>query len=491
MKNHNKQFNMKTLKILLSSIIALFFIGCSEDKMDEINAELNEALEMSAQSLLPDAELKTAFEATGTDLAWYATVYIEHSTGTWGQSVNADKRIGQTDATLMDNLWNSIYFTLTITKDMIAKTDPVTGTEDNLFARGIAQILTAYNLALLTDSWGEIPWTEALLGPENLQPKYDAQSSIYPKIQQFLDEGIATLNSVTAFSASGDYIYGGDIALWIQAAYSLKARYHLRLTNVDANAAANALADIGNGFQSNADNFLFDAYEATASGENPWYQFMFDRSHLSVGQTLYDLMVARNDPRIEAYFTQIDTSADQSGKFAYIPAPNGTAVQTQGGIYSVSLITEGGQTTATPMMTYHELKFIEAEAKFRTGDATWTDALQAAIAANFEFHGLDPAGAADYYTANVAPLLTSGNELNEILMQKYIAFYEHEAIEAYNDYRRVPAFLTLNNPANATAGFVWRYPYPTSEESSNSANIPSVNNLSDKVWWSGGAEKVK
>jgi hypothetical protein len=79
--------------------------------------------------------------------------------------------------------------------------------------------------------------------------------------------------------------------------------------------------------------------------------------------------------------------------------------------------------------------------------------------------------------------------LNEILTQKYIASFEHEAIEVYNDYRRVPGFLTLNNPANQTTGFVWRYPYPTSEEASNSANIPEIDVFTDKVWWAGGSEK--
>jgi len=226
---------------------------------------------------------------------------------------------------------------------------------------------------------------------------------------------------------------------------------------------------------------LFAAYEATATGENAWYQFLNDRSHLSVGKTLYDLMTARTDPRIAKYFTKI------AGE--YVPAPNGTATETQGGVYSNSLITADGRTAATPMMTYHELMFIQAEAQFRTTSAAWKESLQKAIESNFEFHGLTLAEGTAYFTDVVTPRLTSGNELKEILTQKYIAFYEHEAIEAYNDYRRVPSFLTLNNPNNTQVGFVWRFPYPTSEEASNSAHIPSVDIFKDKVWWAGGTEK--
>ena len=145
------------------------------------------------------------------------------------------------------------------------------------------------------------------------------------------------------------------------------------------------------------------------------------------------------------------------------------------------------------MITYHELKFIESEAKFRTGDASWTASLQTAIEANFVFQCLTTAAGTAYYTTQVVPRLTVGNELKEILTQKYIAFYEFEAIEAYNDYRRVPSFLALKNPNNliSSGGFVWRFPYAESEVASNSANIPAINVYSDKVWWAGGSELVK
>jgi hypothetical protein len=477
---------MKTFKILLITIATLLITSCSEDIMDKVNKDVNNALTMSAQSELPDIILKTAFENTGTDIAWYATVYVEQSAGTWAQSSDADKRIGQTNSTLFNNNWGFLYQTLVGCNDMIQKTDPATGTEDNPYARAIAQILTAYNLAILTDMWGEVPWTEALKGAGALQPKYDKQSEIYPKIIQYLDDGIATMGTVTTFSTSGDYIYGGSAstakAKWIKAANSLKARYSMRLSNVDASASTKALAAIASGFTSNADNLVFARYEATATGENPWYQFLNDRTHLSVSQTLYDIMNTRNDPRIPVYFLQVDG--------AYVPAPNGTATESQGGLYSTSALTANGQTAATPMMTYHELKFIEAEAKFRTSDATWQTSLQEAIEANFLFHGLTAEEGTTYFTDQVLPLLTAGNELKEILTQKWIGFYEFEAIEAYNDYRREPSFLTLNNPNNltASAGFVWRFPYASSEEASNSANVPTIDVFTDKVWWAGGTE---
>jgi hypothetical protein len=483
---------MRTIKIFLYLAIVSLLFSCSQKKMDYVNQDRNDALDMPSKTIIPDIELKTAFEVAGTDIAWYATVYIEQSAGTWAQSASADKRVAQNDASLFNNNWVSIYDVINECKAVLKKTEP-SGTEpDNYWARGIAFTMEAYNLAYATDMWGEAPWTEACLGAANLQPKFDKQSFIYPQIQMLLDSAISNLGKTTIKYGAFDYIYGGDQNLWIKAAWSLKARYWMRLTDRDTQAAANALACIANGLGSNDDNFLFNKYEASATGENPWYQFLNDRTHLSSGQTLYDLMNDRNDPRIPAYFTQVDTSSDPNVvKLAYMPAPNGTAIETQGGIYSTSLITQDGQTAATPLMTYHELKFIEAEAKFRTGDATWQTSLQDAITANFTFHGVadDPVA---YFTTSVLPRLTSGNELNEIITQKYISFYEFEAVEAYNDYRRV-GIPTMHNPNNltATGGFVNRFPFAISEVSSNSAHVPKINVFVNKVWWAGGDELGK
>lgn len=465
---------MKTIKIFFLVLLPLLFVACSEKVMDDINKDLNDTEIMPASNILPDVELRSAFETTGTDIAWYATVYIEHDAGTWAQSYDADQRSAQNSASLFNNNWNNVYSVMLALSDIIKKTDPTTGTEtDNFWARGIAQTLLAYNLAVTTDMWGDVPYTEALKGTANMKPKYDSQQSIYTAINALLDDAIVNLGKTTVKFPTFDYIYAGDQAKWIKAAYSLKARYALRLVNVDNTAATKALAAIPNGFASAADAMIFNKFAASATGENPWYQFKVDRSHLSASATLYNYMNDRSDPRIPLYFTQVGG--------VYKPAPSGAAQQTQGGFYSIAAITATttGRTAPLPLMSYHELKFIEAEAKFRTGDATWQAALQAAVQASFTYAG---ATIGTYYADQVVPRLTAGNELNEILMQKYIAFYEFEAIESYNDYRRT-GVPVLKNPNNATTGFVNRFPYALSETSSNSENVPAIDVFKNKVWW--------
>ncbi|BDX38753.1 hypothetical protein CYCD_21080 [Tenuifilaceae bacterium CYCD] len=465
--------------------------ACSEDAMDDVNEEKNDALEMDAKNLIPDAIVKSAYETTGTDMAWYTSVYIEHNAGTWGQAYDEDHRKTSNSSQTLNNSWNELYDVMNICHTIILKTDPTTGTEkENYWCRGVAQILMAYNLSVATDMWGEIPYDEAFMGMANLKPKYQNQSEIYPIVQGLLDDGIANMTLATSDSkyADKDLIYGGDRASWIKAAYSLKARYYLRLSNRNANAATNALTALANGFTSMDEEMLFTGYVDDLPNANPWGEYWYSRDHNSISVNFYNILDSRNDPRIP--WLVLDGSMG--------PAPSGESQQSQGGYYQSALSCQGyGWTAPTPLITYHELLFIETEAKFRTGDATWTTSLQNAIAAAFAYIGDrywgesvgDPAA---YYTAEVAPRLTAGNELNEIMTQKYIAMFEAQSMEAYNDYRRT-GIPTMTNPFNSNTnyGFVNRFPYAYSEVSNNPANVPSINVFTSKVWWAGGSELVK
>jgi len=232
---------------------------------------------------------------------------------------------------------------------------------------------------------------------------------------------------------------------------------------------------------------LFAGYVDDLPNANPWGEYWYNRDHNSISQNFYNIMNTRNDPRIPWLVLDGDLG----------PAPSGEAMETQGG-YSQSALSTNyyGWAAPTPLMTYHELLFIETEAKFRTGDATWTTSLQNAIAEAFAYIGDrywgesvgDPAA---YYTAEVAPRLTLGNELNEIMTQKYIAMFEAQSIEAYNDYRRT-GIPTMTNPNNSATGlgFVHRFPYAYSEVSNNPENVPAINVFVDKVWWAGGDELI-
>ncbi len=491
---------MKTIKYFLIAVLALFVWSCSEDTMDDINRERNQATEVDAFAVLPDALVKTAVNTAATDLAWFASMYIEHSAGQWAQHHDFDQRLGMNAASSFNNHWNGTYDLLNIIKVIEEFTSPGGPEENNVHALGIAQILKAYNLAALTDFWGEVPWSEALQGADFMKPKFDRQSVIYNQhIFNYLDAGIANLEAAIAQGPTGpnagpfDLIYNGDNQKWIKAAYSLKARYHMRLSQRDGDAASKALQAMNNGFSSAGDNFMFSKFAATATGENPWYQFRIQRSHLAVAQTLFDIMNDRSDPRMEIWFSRYQEIDGDDTLMVYRPAPPGEADRVQGGVYSESLITydpedvPGSRTTPAPIMTFHELKFIEAEALYRTG-GNYSEALHQAIRESFLFHGLSADEADTYFEDQVEPLLAE-DPFEEIMKQKYIAMYEHECMEAYHDYRRT-GIPTMHNPHNITVGFPLRLAYGLSDLSSNPDNVPDIDVFVHKVWWAGGDELV-
>lgn len=476
---------MKYLKIVTAGLFIFSLSACSKKIMDDINKDVNDPTSVPAANIFPSAVIETVFGTTGTDLAWYSSVFTEQSAGVDEQFYDADRRNGVNAASLADNSWNSIYDNLSVLKDIITRTSPG-GSNPNPALLGMAQVLTAYNLAVTTDMWGDVPWSEALKGSGNVHPKYDKQQDVYTAIFGLLNSAIGNLNGNSGASvAAQDLIYSGSSSNWIKAAWSLKARYFMHLEKPVPADIDSVLACIPNGFTGAGNAFVFNKYEATQIGSNPWFDFTYnERGDFCSGKTLYDLMASRKDPRIDAYFVPIDDNG------TIVPAPNGTADRTRAGYgeYSYSNITAGSDadaTVATPMMTYHELLFLQTEALARKGQ-DFKASLKAALEANFVFHGLTASAADTYYTTEVLPKLGTSlaSNLQEIMTQKYIAMYEQESIEVYNDVRRT-GIPTMNNPNNnlASFGFPQRLPYPSSEVTANPSNVPTVNIYKDKIWW--------
>ena len=360
------------------------------------------------------------------------------------------------------------------------RTDPETGIEPlNYSARGVAQTLMAYNLAVTTSMWGDAPYSEAFQGNDNLKPKYDNEEDLLNTVHALLDSAVSNLERAGGMDAD-DFIYSGSVEQWLKAAHALKARYSIMLTNVNGNdAAQDALDAISNGFESPADNMTLPVYGGYPDW-NPWVTFYYGRDQHAVSTTFDNILKERNDPR--------DTLISYQGRN---PAPIGEAEQAKQK-YAKSIL--GGTWWAyvdipTTIMTYHEQKFIEAEAKFRLGEADWKQTLQEAIGAAFAFvgnryFGSPLQGDSTYFADNVDPRLTSGNELQEIMTQKYIAMFELRSIIAYKDYRRT-GFPEMQNPNNQTKGFPHRFPYALSETQSNPENVPDISIYEDKLFWAG------
>ena len=478
----------KIIYTLLISILAVTLWSCSEKIMDEINSDVNDPSDMASGLVITDAMTNTAFSVTGGDFNFYASIYIEHNVGIFSQFYNAEIRSGEpTSSTTYNNSWNSVYQNLYNLKVIIQKCSQGGSENGNFHTLGIAQILTAYNLSVVTDIMGDVPWREAIKPGEIFTPVLDNQSVIYGDINKLLDDAIVNLDKESVFPALGaqDMIYGGNVSLWKKFAYGLKARYAMRLS-LKSPDYVSVINFADQSFTSGSEQAQFN-YNGTTSS-SPFYRMLQDRDYYGASQSLHEKLVERNDPRDNLFFMP----HPQSGSNDIIFAPNGTTNQVQG-IYSISAITNA--TAPTYLLSYHEVEFLKAEAFVRLNDLQNADtALRKAVTAAFRKVniGLSAADALDYFNTNVRPRFQS-NPLSEVMNQKYIAFYEEEALEAYNDYRRLKAMgdnvINLENPMNATQ-FPLRFTYG-SEDVTTNANVRNAYGdgtyvYSENVWWAGG-----
>ncbi|WP_269237525.1 SusD/RagB family nutrient-binding outer membrane lipoprotein [Flavobacterium flavigenum] len=475
---------MKNIKITITALMALFlFQSCSEDTMDDINKNVNDPTDMATRLVITDVMVNTAFTVTGSDASFYAGVYSELSAGNHNQMYSAQIRRSDPQlSSTYNNGWNNSYEQLR-TLDIIIDKCTNGDEKGNYQTLGVAQILHAYNLAILTDLFGDVPYTEAGKPGIIFQPKIDKQEAIYTDIFKNLNDAIINLNKTTTYTSLGtqDVIYGGSSAKWIKAANGLLARYTMRLSlrKADYQGVINYV----NASFANADEEL---KLTNGSVPNPFARFELDRGALSVAKSFYDMMVANGpaDARTADYFTKIGGVVK--------PFDNSKEDIEGQDIYSISALMD--ETNPIYLLSYHELLFLKAEAQARLGLSEAQTTLNSAIRAAYTKRQAVTftTAEADTYIASIGTL--SGNALlKKIMVEKHISFYENEAIEAYNDIRRLQALgdgnlISLVNPKPQF--FPQRFSYGQSDVSSNT-NVKAAFGdgsyvYSEKVWWAGG-----
>ncbi|MDR1981280.1 MAG: SusD/RagB family nutrient-binding outer membrane lipoprotein [Tannerellaceae bacterium] len=511
--------------ILVFAVLSVLMPSCSENAMDEVNRDVDHTKDVPAKFILADVMTATAFSNTGGDMNTYTSAYVEHEVGVHNQLFRAEHREGEpTSATTFNNVWVNLYSTLKNARIAITKCSEGGSQEGNLVTKGIAEILAAYNGALLTDMFGDVPFSEAAVvkedgSPAVMTPKIDTQEEVYKGILQYLDDAISDLQGTDAVGGIGsyDFIYQGNASKWIKFAYGLKARYTMRLLKRASNANAElekVLDYVSRSFASADEQAAFAIYDA--SQYNPLFDFQWSRDGLASSESLAEKLIERNDPRIRRAFVDADwmqmTGTDDE---AWFPAPNGESEQAQY-YYNTSAFVYS-QTAPTLLLSYHEILFLQAEALCRLNRASEAeDVLKEAVIAGIantevnvqaamtaptpmNYGGLGettdaitPEEAAAYFDDDVKPLFTA-NPLKETLIQKYLAFFgaSGESTECYSDIRRQIGLgenhITLKNPNR----FPLRCPYGNSDTTTNPAVKDAYGNgqyvYTEAVWWAGGS----
>ncbi|PZX53289.1 SusD/RagB family nutrient-binding outer membrane lipoprotein [Algoriphagus chordae] len=173
---------------------------------------------------------------------------------------------------------------------------------------GIAKTIKAMVLFHLVDSYGDVPYTEAL-DPGNFFPTTDSGASVYEAALQSLNEAKEHFTATSA-GAPNDYFYGGDYTKWVRLANTMKLRYYIntKLVNpaaskagIDALVAENNLLKTGDDFA-----FRFGTNSADPDSRHP----SFSGSYTSGGGTyhstyyMWHMTEAKgfDDPRARYYW---------------------------------------------------------------------------------------------------------------------------------------------------------------------------------------------
>ncbi|APQ17940.1 SusD/RagB family nutrient-binding outer membrane lipoprotein [Maribacter hydrothermalis] len=125
---------------------------------------------------------------------------------------------------------------------------------------GMGQVMQAFTIVTLVDFYGDVPYSDAIQGIENLNPSQDGGASIYAAALELLDA--AKVNFTTTDNAAdpdNDYYYSGDWDKWTKLANSLKLKIYAQSRLVDAGAtgAFNAIITSGNYITSVDEDFQF------------------------------------------------------------------------------------------------------------------------------------------------------------------------------------------------------------------------------------------
>jgi hypothetical protein len=328
---------------------------------------------------------------------------------------------------------------------------------------GAGKIMQALLLAHATDMLGDIPYSEAYQGGANFTPKYDPQEQIYGVINQLCDEGAVEMAKPasaelrpfysTSPSESGDILYKGDPAKWGRLAYALKARQAQHLTKKTSYNPTAVLALCDKAFTSSADDAQINFQVAVAPLSNTTNIYGVTRGNF--GGATYSANIVKYlngttfsgvvDPRFGVMIPTNSTGTDPglgTGTTANLTAGS-TLTDFYGGWYARDL----GYFEA---ITYHELKFIEAEAAFRANNLPRAlAALKEGIRAHMKkmstggtyspptvtFPFITDAQINAYLASAAVPQTEAALTLRSIMEQKYIAMFLNP--DSWSDMRRL------------------------------------------------------
>lgn len=361
----------------------------------------------------------------------------------------------------------------------------VNGSNGNQLA--IARILRAYYFKLVTDLYGDVPYSEALKGKGDVA--YDTQDAIYPALLAELKAAIAQFDNGLPFK--GDIMYNGDNAKWKKFANSLRMLIALQMSKVNPTLGktefAAALADPAGSIATNADNAVITY--AGGNYLNPFYNYynVTKRDDYAVSKTLMDTLNNYGDRRLNIV-------GSSTVGFPYgLTRDNAVAFANSNTNYARLQNPAWAQATSPIVIlgAAHVL-LARAEAAFLGWTSEDVTTLyNNGIRASWEQWGVYDAAAFAAYIANPKVSLAAGDAYRKIATQEWLAWYPN-GTQGWNVWRRT-GYPTLTPAPGQPNPIPRRIPYGPGEPQTNPTNFATAaarytgpdgsNSQFGRMWW--------
>jgi hypothetical protein len=505
--------NKKILRVCSVVALALGLYSCNNDTITTLNKNPNSPEDVPPGPLFTEASrLSVSRWFGGIDLRTYEWIVQQLAEVQY----NDEDRYLRVHAADTEGSFNGAYSgELKDLTQIIAKGQATS--DPGIYAPALA--LRTLVFSFVTDSWGDIPYSQALKGDSvgsSLTPTYDKQQDIYTDFFAVLDKASKDLAGAPNGLGAADPIYGGDPASWQKFINSLRLRLAIRVVNVDPALASAQIAAARNApgglILTNADNAYFP-WPGDGVYNNPWADNLGGRDDWRMSDRLVNIMNGLSDPRLPIYAQPAASDGAYRGSpNGVLPAPPNMpdrATTSRPGIIFYKGATVYGPTFGgagaslpTPVLTAAEVNFILAEASERgLGGLTAGTAAayyNAGISASFnQWNDMAASSGQSISAGDMAAYLASPSVVysggvagqKQIALQKYIALYMDGAT-AWFEWRRTCVPNTIVPGPDATLNYVpRRLEYPTTEATANGDALKAAiaaqgpDNLGTKLWW--------
>lgn len=473
-------------KIILTALTLIAIVSCqSDDKYEDLNRDPKNPTQVESAFLF-NAATKSLFDqmaSTNVNSNIFRLLGQHWTETTYTDEANYDFNTRSITQSHWQEMYRDVLLDLKTAKE-ITDADKSLSEATKKSRNAQIEILAVYTWAQLVETFGNIPYTQALDAGKYVLPVYDDAATIYADLIARLNAAIP--NITDSGFGTADKIYGGNTTSWKKFGNSLKLRMGIRIvdvTSMSTLATTTIQSAISGGvFTSNADNAAL-VYEATTPNTNPvWVDLVQSgRSDFIPANTIVDKMNTLSDPRRPFYFDE------NLGSGVYKGGPYGDN-------NSFTAYSHIGSRMHTPtnealLIDYAEVCFYLADAAERSISGTPANAAtfyNAGITASFNYWGASDIAT---YLANpdVNYATAAGSWKIKIGTQLWLAMY-NRGYEAWTAWRTYDMSF-FNLPAISGDPVPTRYTYPLNEQTLNQTNYTSAataiggDKQTTKVFW--------